>query len=709
MKVKNRSNSKAGGKPGLKIRVGGFKTLQAKILTLVVGMVFLSFLVVGTFLMKFAGNSVADLAMGELIAKSDAASHEINEYFMRYINMAEQLSMNNQLEVLFTQVHPGTKLDQAGGFTPAMQTLEKILDSDDGSILGIWMADIDSSQFAQTGGYLSDSTWNVKERPWYSQVSEAGEVILTEPYEDTTTKLQVVSAIAPVYKSGTQEMMGVAGVDFSLEALGKTIGAYTLGESGFYVLTTGAGHIIYHPVSENINRSVTEVEMSDNIRKAMLDKKEGSLEYTSHGLHSYGYVSAVGDTGWMVATGLPDKEFYKERNEVRTVMQITFVSALVYIFLAVWLLARQIATPIKKLTHTANLIAEGNLEVSAQVGSRDEIGQMADAINRTVLQLGRYASYIREITGTLESMAQGDMRIQLEQDYVGEFAPIKAAFENISTSLNNTLLLIDTAAEQVNVGSNQVSDGAQALAAGATQQAASVEELGASVESIAHLSADNLIFIERASELVKQSGEGADAGNEHMEQLSEAMEDIGSSSRQIENITRVIEDIAFQTNLLALNAAIEAARAGSAGKGFAVVAEEVRNLAAKSAEAAKQTGEHIQRSVTDVSKGAQITAQMVLILKEVGESAREVTEAFVKIQQASKEESGAIEQIKQGLAQVSVIVQTNAAAAQENSATSEEMSAQAATLREEVRKFTLDRERLYTRRTPLLGTYKSQD
>jgi len=188
---------------------------------------------------------------------------------------------------------------------------------------------------------------------------------------------------------------------------------------------------------------------------------------------------------------------------------------------------------------------------------------------------------------------------------------------------------------------------------------------------------------------VEQAGNGVEIGNEHMGQLTEAMMEINSASSQIANITKVIEDIAFQTNILALNAAIEAARAGNAGKGFAVVADEVRNLAAKSAEAAKQTASLIQTSVDTISKGTQMTTQTAQILMDIREKTKLVIDNIKNIENASIEQAAAIEQIKQGLNQVSSVVQTNAATAEENSATSEEMSAQAATLHDEVSKFKL--------------------
>lgn len=341
-------------------------------------------------------------------------------------------------------------------------------------------------------------------------------------------------------------------------------------------------------------------------------------------------------------------------------------------------------------------IAQGelNLTINEKYYAKDEVGQLSRSMGQILNRLGEYYNYILEITSVLDTMKRGDMKVRLTHAYEGEFALIKEALLEISSSLNHTLSTINTAAEQVNIGASQVASGAQALAAGSAEQASSIEQLSASVARIADQAAENSANVKVATQYVAQTNDSVMDGSEHMKQLTAAMENIGVSSGQITDITRVIEDIAFQTNILALNAAIEAARAGEAGKGFAVVADEVRNLAAKSAEAAKQTADLIQHSVATVTEGTKITGQTAQILREVEEKNNLVSASISKINEASAEQSTAIDQVKIGLSQVSNVVQTNAATAEENSATSEEMSAQAAILREEVSKFKLDNNEL---------------
>ena len=347
----------------------------------------------------------------------------------------------------------------------------------------------------------------------------------------------------------------------------------------------------------------------------------------------------------------------------------------------------------KLLANIENL-AQGKLQCSTKIEPTDEdtkvIGEMFSDIYRNLEEsLNAMSTYVIETAKVLTEMSKGNLNLDIKGDYKGDFVEIKSSVNLIIDSLNEVLSDMNNASGQVAAGARQVSDSAQALSQGSTEQASSIEQLTASMEEISTQTKLNATNATQANELALAAKEGAIKGNEQMQGMLKAMDDINESSGNISKIIKVIDEIAFQTNILALNAAVEAARAGQHGKGFAVVAEEVRNLAARSANAAKETTALIEGSIKKVEGGTKIASETAAALNQIVEGVTKATNLVGEIATASNEQALGINQVNQGIMQVSDVVQTNSATSEESAAASEELSSQAELLREQVSRFKL--------------------
>jgi methyl-accepting chemotaxis protein len=252
--------------------------------------------------------------------------------------------------------------------------------------------------------------------------------------------------------------------------------------------------------------------------------------------------------------------------------------------------------------------------------------------------------------------------------------PVKRVADQISAS-----------SEQTASASQQVSSSSQTLAQGASEQAASLEETSSSLEEIASMTLRNAENAEKANSFAKEARAAAETGSKDMEAMSVAMGEIKSSSDDIAKIIKTIDEIAFQTNILALNAAVEAARAGEAGAGFAVVAEEVRNLAQRSAQAAKETAAKIETSIAKTAQGVQLSSKVAVALGNIVTKARDVDQLVGEVSSASQEQTTGIKQLNQNVGQMDQVTQANAASAEESASAAEELTTQAAACQEAAR------------------------
>lgn len=358
-------------------------------------------------------------------------------------------------------------------------------------------------------------------------------------------------------------------------------------------------------------------------------------------------------------------------------------------------LVKGIMEPTEEVRKALMGFSEGKLDIPVNYESKNELGDMCNALRSSQDTL---SAVIEDICYLLGEMANGnfDVRSRATDKYVGALSAVLESIRKINHNLSDTLAQIDLSAEQVSSGSEQVSTGAQSLAQGATEQASAVEELSATISEIANGAKKNAENGETAMRQSQESGNLVLESAKYMEEMVEAMGSISQSSQEIGRIISTIENIAFQTNILALNAAVEAARAGSAGKGFAVVADEVRNLATKSDQAAKATKELIDHSIESVQGGNEIVKKVSDALSKTVEASNLAMGSLKEITKAVEAEAESISQVTEGIDQISSVVQTNSATSEESAAASEELSSQASLMKELMAKFKLRVDENYT-------------
>ncbi len=467
-----------------------------------------------------------------------------------------------------------------------------------------------------------------------------------------------------------------------------------LPNSEYVFLNVDTGVYLYHEDDELLNTETTDEGYREIIRRIQADGGTQADTYSyrdENGVRQLVVYKYLRDRGWVFMVRDSAAEVYSAVTTVRVLVGALCAAMAAVIILVTLLILRRegrnLMTVERALSRLGELNFSADQELEPFYGRSDEIGMIAQTTHRVC---GCLRETINDVNRVLGEMANGNLAVNVtanESYYVGDFKALSTSLQTIHANLVHIIRDISQVAGQVDTGAERVSSGAQALAQGTTQQAATVYGLMTNVAAITTQVRDSTVRCGNASELVDRATGYAVEADRKMDQLTEATRNIDQSSAQIGTIIKTIEDIAFQTNILALNAAVEAARAGSAGKGFSVVADEVRSLAAKSAEAAQNTNNLISRSIQSAKTGTESTDQAVSAMQVINDCIQSIKSLMDEISAASVQQSEMIVLVENGIKEISNVVQDNSTAAEKSASVSKELSQQARTLRVLISRF----------------------
>lgn len=534
----------------------------------------------------------------------------------------------------------------------------------------------------------------------YVRQAMQGNVFVSEPLISKITGELSIMVAAPLYSEGNNQKSIVGVVYFVPHEtfLNDIVSAIKVGENSRAYMINKSGDTIADITLDTITVQNIEAEAKSNSSLQELAAIHAKMRQGQNGFGSYvngedkmfaTYAPVLDTDGWSIAVTAPQINYLESTRDAMVInIAVIVISILISVIVAL-ILAINIGRPMKACVNRMKLLVEGDLETPMpKVTNKDETGVLVRSTQTLVEGL---RIVIKDISYLLNEMANQNLDVHTEHEevYVGSFQDILLSMRNMRIELSKAMRQVNHSAEEVANASNQLSSSAQTLSQGTVEQASSVQELATRISVISEEVKNTASGALNVRGQTHQTGEEVFLCNQKLQNLVDAMEKIQTSSEEIEKILKTIDDIAFQTNILALNAAVEAARAGSAGKGFAVVAQEVRELAGKSAQAAKDTSDLIANSTNAVHTGTEIAQSTADILFGVVNSIQSVVDAIDHIAIVSNEQSESIEQVSEGINQISVVVQSNSATAEEGAAASQQLSAEATCLKELVEHFTL--------------------
>jgi methyl-accepting chemotaxis protein len=496
----------------------------------------------------------------------------------------------------------------------------------------------------------------------------------------------------PIKEDG-ETALYVVGV-YKYDTVNDVISSINLGKNGMAYMVNREGVVTGHPDKSVVLAGSTLIELNDGNEKALsrvTTGETGATEFPVHGKTMLVAFSPIRGTQWSLVLQIPKADYNHLINGAMAVAIIATLAVLIISIFLVWHLAMSISRPVQAVTNRMVALSDGDLHTEVtSVSSGDELQILTQTLEATVESVNHYISDIEQV---LTQVAMGNLKVEPKGDYKGDFALIRESLHTIIQSMNETILGFGDAAVRLADMSEELNGQSGQLHQASMEQNQSTEAL---VCEVSHVK-------ERLSSVTKSSGQTrikteeiaqkVQEANERMASLSNAMNDISVNAQEITNIAKAIEDISFQTSILAINASIEAARAGSAGKGFGVVADEVKQLASRSAEAAKNATEMVSSTRSIIKTGVELTANTADSLQAISAVSDQINGISDELVEAVQGQKNALTIMEERIEMISAIADRNLQNAGGTEQSSGLLAKEAEALRYQVKKFVLKEER----------------
>jgi methyl-accepting chemotaxis protein len=554
------------------------------------------------------------------------------------------------------------------------------------------VSDLLDFSIADTAGITYSDT-DIHEREYFTEAMK-GVTYISSPVIRKTNNSVVIMTAARLPDASGAIYSGISYDKFSQKITSNNF------NDSFSLIIDAQGQIVAYPDAEDVAKILSPSALAEEnpdefaglaaIQPSMTAQESGDAEVMRDGkMYTVSYMPLGNIEKWSLAFGVSQDELMAPFFSLLTTILIA-MGILVFVAITVGLtLGRLIGKPAKIVADRLELLAQGDLKTPFK--NRHTISaEYAKLFDCTEQMIAMLQSYITDIGDVLKSMSSKDLTVSCQVKYKGDFENIHLSLRNIKLTLIDIVKTMSSAATEITNGSRQLSDASESLSQTSSEQSSNIDTLSEGVGSVLSRVSHTSDVTERAVRLMNLSVENVGEGKNKMTAMLASMDEIRDASEQISKIIKTIEDIAFQTNILALNAAVEAARAGSAGKGFSVVAEEVRNLASKSAEAAKETTALIANSIQAVAGGTAIAGDTAQSLDAIVGHIEEVHKLISSISASTTAQSTELDTINTGVAAVANGMHTTSATAEESAATAREFEAQAVELNGMIHEFRLD-------------------